>query len=174
MPEGEEDDQFDCDEFQHWLVFLNVRLHLGVELEDAVHRDRDSNGVEDLNPDVSKGGVQACVAISTRRLCQKRNEGEQYPNQAVLENPDPHDVEPSEAAHGFSQKSSVLTSSTSLDPVERQYPIFRLLHAKVVLLLVDVGRTVCAHEGEEGGDCERFITVADDFKVDVLLVVFEG
>ena len=41
---------------------------------------------------------------------------------------------------------------------------------EVFLLAVQIRGDIVAHEGEEGGDTERFVAVAHDLKVDGVLV----
>lgn len=57
-----------------------------------------------------------------------------------------------------------------LEPAQRPEPWLGLGSTEIVLLAVQVGRDVVAHEGEEGSNTEGFVAVADDLEIDRILV----
>lgn len=56
LPKGEEDDQFDADNFEKWLVFGDVRLELDVELDHEEHGKGHGKSLECQDPNVGKCG----------------------------------------------------------------------------------------------------------------------
>ena len=60
----------------------------------------------------------------------------------------------------------MLPSTALLHPVQRPHPLFRLDSTKVVLLAMQIGGDIMAHEGEEGGNGQGFVAVAHDTVVD--------
>ena len=93
------------------------------------------------------------TAISTRglRICS-------YPSH----------IEPGQAAARGAPNA--LTTATFLHPVQRPKPLFRLDPAEIILLTMQIRSDIVAHEGEESGDTEGFVTVTEDLEVDGIVV----
>lgn len=95
------------------------------------------------------------------------------PNEAVLVNTSPNDIEPSQSAPRCSPRSS-LSSTTSREPVDRQDPFLRCNASEIHLLFVEIWRDVVAEEREERGNGECFVAVGYDLEIDRMPVVPEG
>lgn len=54
--------------------------------------------------------------------------------------------------------------------IQWKKPSLRLDPTKVILLAMKIRRNVGAHEGEERGNGEGFVTVTDDLEVDGVVV----
>lgn len=49
LPEGQENDQLNCGDLQEWLILRHVLVHLDVELNQAVHGNRDCSRFNNKN-----------------------------------------------------------------------------------------------------------------------------
>jgi hypothetical protein len=174
LPEGEEDDELDAGDLHQQSVALQLAFQLNVELDDAEHGDSDADGFKDLDPNVSKSGAQRFFAVTFEELGDAGDEGEEDANEAVLKDAEPDDIEPGQAALGSAEWTFVLSTGTLLHPGKWPDPIFGDEGPKVFFLVMDVGGNVIADEGEEGGDGEGFVAVAQDFEVDGVAVVEVG
>ena len=74
------------------MVLGDLALDLNVELDEAVHGDRDGDGVEAQHPNVAKGRAQRGVAVAAEQLGDERHEREEHADEAVLEDADPDDL----------------------------------------------------------------------------------
>lgn len=57
-----------------------------------------------------------------------------------------------------------------LKPSQGPKPRLGLDPTKIVLLAMQIGSNVVAHEAKESGDTEGFIAVADDLEIDIVMV----
>lgn len=67
--------------------------------------------------------------------------------------------------------NTFLPSRNLLQPGYGPDPVFRLYCAKVILLTVQIGSNITTHQCKEGGDRERFVTVAQDAVVNSVFIV---
>lgn len=80
-------------------------------------------------------------------------------------------IEPRQPAARVPPRPSLRsTPCPLLKPIQRPNPWLGLNTAKVVLLAMQVGRDIGAHEGEERGNGEGFVTVTDDLEVDGVVI----
>ena len=93
MPEAEEDDKLDAQHLEKWSMWGQIILQLYVELHNAVHGNRNRYGFEACHPDVCIARILGARAVATLRLCDHGDDSEERPNEAVLENADPDDLE---------------------------------------------------------------------------------
>ena len=73
--------------------------------------------------------------------------------------PKPH-IEPRQTTSGLPEWTFILSTGTFLKPIERQDPILYVDEAEELLLVVQAGSDVVAHEGEETGNGEGLVAVA--------------
>lgn len=66
--------------------------------------------------------------------------------------------------------NSMFTSAALLHPVQGQDPLLRFYSTKVILLTMQIGCDITAHEGEECGNRKCFIAIANDAVVDCVFV----
>jgi hypothetical protein len=92
LPEGEEDDELDAEDFDERMVLSNVVLDLHVELNETEHGYCDCDGIEAQHPNVSKRRVERGITIAVKKLADKRHESEKYADKAVLEYAYPNDL----------------------------------------------------------------------------------
>lgn len=64
----------------------------------------------------------------------------------------------------------MFTSAALLHPVQGQDPLFRFYSAEVILLTMQIGCDITAHESKECGNRKRFIAIANDAVVDCVFV----
>lgn len=174
LPERKKDDEFDGKDFEEGAMLLDVVAELDVELNEAIHGDGNSDGFNDHEPDMGEGRVEGGKTVPVKGLSDDGDDCTKDSNEAILENGDPDDVEPGQATSRGAQPSVLFASGTFLEISHGPDPFLGGDCSKVGFLLVEVGGNVGAKEGEEGGDGERFVTVADDFKVDTVVVIVEG
>ena len=122
------------------------------------------------HPDVGKHGAVGALAVAVKVLCDDGGDGHGDADEAVVVDADPVDVEPRQTAGGSPPRAALGTAAGG-EPVQGPHPLLDGVHvAEEVLLLVQVGGHVVAHEGEEGGDGEGLVAVGHDLKVDGMLV----
>lgn len=80
-------------------------------------------------------------------------------------------VEPCKSTVRLPQPAFVLAASALLHPGHGPNPVLWLHIPKVFLLVVQIRRDVMAHQGEEAGDCKCLVAVAENLKVDGIVVV---
>jgi hypothetical protein len=114
---------------------------------------------------MTKDWTIRAFTIPAKILSQDCGNGHGNPDEAVLIDAYPDNVEPRQSALGSPPRSS-LSAAHLAEPIQRHYPWLDGLHeAEIFLLLVQVGCYVGAHQGKEGRDCEGFVAVADDLEV---------
>lgn len=140
---------------------------------------------------MAKGGVEGGFAVAASGLGGDGDDGEEDADEAVLEDAVPdnlgrvsaqirHDVarrayvEPCQSAAWLSKGPPVLSSGAVLQPVYRQDPVLDLNVPKVLLLFVQRGRSVVAHESEKAGNGKGLVAVAHDLPVDCVAIVVVG
>lgn len=120
---------------------------------------------------MSEYGAVRALAIPLKILRHDSRNGHGDSDEAVMIDADPDDIEPGQTALGCPPRPS-LTATALGKPVYRPYPWFYGAHiSEEFLLFVQVGRDVVAHEGEEGGNGESLIAVAENLEVDGMPVV---
>lgn len=62
------------------------------------------------------------------------------------------------------------TAFPLLKPSQRPNPRLGLNPTEVVLLAMQIGRDIVAHEAEESGDTEGFVAVADNLEINRVIV----
>lgn len=93
LPERKEDNQLDREDFQERAVLLDIILDLNVELDQAVHRNTDTNGLNDDNPNIRKSRTERFFTISPGSLSGDRDNGHQHAHQTVLKDTNPNNLE---------------------------------------------------------------------------------
>jgi hypothetical protein len=73
-----------------------VLLELDIELNQAVHGNRNGDGFETGNPYVGKPGILGTLAVPTSGLCNDGHYGKEDTDEAVLENRDPYNLRQSQ------------------------------------------------------------------------------
>mgnify|MGYP007046765545 CR=1 FL=1 len=135
-----------------------------------------------------KRRVEGFLAVQVKLLRDDRDDSHQDSEEAVLKNAHPDDLAPM-LAQLVSRKSwlvgthvepcqttarcppnALLSTRTLLKPRDRPDPRFGFDSTEVFFLAMQVGRNVCAHKREESRNRKRFITVADQIIVDIVLV----
>lgn len=125
-------------------MLRDIGSDLDVELDDAVHCYCDCDPFDDHDPDVGKCWVERLEAVAIKVLCNDGGDGHADSDEAVLEDCDPDDVEPGESASRRPQPA-VLSPGAFLEPSHGPNPWLRLDGPKIFLLVVEVGREICAH-----------------------------
>lgn len=120
---------------------------------------------------MGKNGVVRRFAVTVEILSHHGSNSHGHSDKAVVIYANPDNVEPSQPAL-WGPPSTTLASAAFGKPGDGPHPWLDGGHvAKVVLLLVQVGGNIVAHEGKEGGNGEGFVTVADDLVVDGMPVL---
>lgn len=171
LPKGEENHQFDANDLKRRPVFAQLLLQLDIELHQAKHSNRNTGTLKAHNPDMRKSGIERVFAIAPKHLCDHRNDGERHTHQTILENARPHNIKPSKTRPRLPEGSVVLATSALLHEEDAPEPVDRRQRAEEVLLLVQPGRHILAHEREETRNGESFIAVAQHLEVDGVPVV---
>ena len=118
-----------------------------------------------------KDGTVGALAVPLKVLRRDGGEGHGDPDEAVVVDAYPYDVEPRQAAL-WRPPRAPLAAAALRKPVQWPYPAPHRFHeAKIFLLFVEIGRYVVAHEGEERGDGERLIAVAHHLEIDGMPVI---
>lgn len=165
----------------------NVVLDLDVELDEAVHGDRDGYGLEYHNPNMGESGVERFEAVSVNGLSDDCDEGEEDANETVLKYAHPDHlssgqytvfaqreipyVKPGQAASGSPQPPFVSTACAFLEIFHGPDPFPGCDGPEVDLLLMEIRGNVGAKQTEERGYRECLVTVSDDLKVDTVIVI---
>lgn len=189
LPETQEDDKFDGQDFEQRSVLRNIGPNLNVELDNAVHGNGDSNRLNDHDPDVCKDRIQGLETVSTRSLSDDGHDRHEDANEAVLEDTSPDNlgdamlsiavvgqedewayIEPCQAT-SWCPPNAGLSSPQFLNPGDRHDPRFGCYGAKVIFLFMEIVGQVMAQQGKEGGDSKSLIAVAEDFEIDAMSVV---
>lgn len=173
LPETEEDDEFDGHNLEEGFVLGHVLFGLVVELNDAIHGDRDSDTFDNHDPNVGKGWIQGFQTISLKMLSDDGRDGHGDTNEAILEDCDPDDVEPSQARARGAQPA-ILPTGAFLEILHGPNPRLGLDGAEILFLVVQILRQVGAHQTEEGGDGKGFVAVSQDFVVGTVSVEDDG
>jgi hypothetical protein len=114
LPEREENDEFDGQDLQKRRVLCYIMADLDIKLNQAVHSNRDGNGLNDQGlkaeqlvyyhvasfffkisctyPNVRICGTQRRFTISAKRLGDNGNNGHGNANNTILEDRDPNNL----------------------------------------------------------------------------------
>jgi hypothetical protein len=84
LPEREENDELDADDFEERLVLGQVCLELEIELDETVHGDCDRCSFKAQYPNVSKGWAERRLAVTVQKLGEHGHEGKNYADETVL------------------------------------------------------------------------------------------
>lgn len=118
-----------------------------------------------------KHGRITTLAVLSMILGQYRRDSHGHSHEAVVVNPDPDNVEPRQPAPRRPPRTLPVPAAALGHPVHRPHPVLDGLHlAKVLLLRVQVGRDVVAHQTEEGADGKRLVAIAQDLEVDGVII----
>ena len=93
LPETQKDDEFDGRDLEKRFVLSDVVLDLDIELDKAVHGNRDGDCLEAHDPDVREGGIERLETIQAGRLSNDRYHGEEDADETILEDCDPDHLE---------------------------------------------------------------------------------
>jgi len=85
LPEGEENDQLDTQDFQKRAVWRQIVFQLNIELYETEHGDCDRKSFEGLDPDMRKFRTVRLGTIATDGLRNDGYDRKEYANKAVLE-----------------------------------------------------------------------------------------
>lgn len=109
-------------------------------------------------------------AVPIKIVCDDSSDGHGHANEAVVVDPDPVDVEPRQATYG-SPPRAALTTAAPGKPVQGPHPLLDGIHvAEKLLLLVQIGGHIVAHECEERGEGKGLVTIGHDLEVDCMSV----
>jgi hypothetical protein len=78
-------------------------LELDIELYDHSHGHRDRKTLENHGPEMRKSRTQGRFTVDVQRLGDDGHDGEEDPNEAVLEDSDPNDLAEKKSAIQFSR-----------------------------------------------------------------------
>lgn len=141
-----------------------IEAELDIKLDNTVHSNCNCCTLNYQNPDVSKyGRVRGCT-ISPKILCNYCGNCHSNPNEAVLVNPRPDDIEPRQTTSRCSPAAS-LSTTAFLKPVHWPDPWSRFNTPEVILLFVQIWGDIVAEERKERGNRKRFVTFVDDIEV---------
>lgn len=171
LPEGEENHQLDANNLKRRPVLAQLLLELDVKLHQTEHSNSNTGTLKAHDPDVSKSRIQRVLAVSPKDFCYHRDDGERHAHKTVLENARPHNIKPSKTGSRLPERSTMLATSALLHEEYAPEPVHRRQRAEELLLLVQAGRHVLAHEREETRDGECFIAVSQHLEVDCVRVV---
>ena len=94
-----------------------------------------------------------------------------HAHKAVVVHPDPDDIEPRQPAPRRPPGALPVSTTALGEPVNRPHPVLDGLHlAEVLLLRVQVGRDVVAHQTKKRTDGEGLVAVAEHLEVDGVVV----
>ncbi len=92
LPETQEDDQLDGGDLQQGLVSADILPDLNVKLDQAIHGDGNCNGFNDHDPDMGKGRAERFETVEVKGFGDDGDDGEEHPDEAILEDADPDDL----------------------------------------------------------------------------------
>jgi hypothetical protein len=114
---------------------------------------------------MGENGIIGALAIALKVLCHDGGDGHGDPDEAILVDADPNNVEPGQAAF-WSPPRAPLAATALGKPTDGQDPLLDRIHvSEEVLLVMQVGSDVMAQESEEAGDGKGLVAVADDLIV---------
>ena len=93
LPEAEEDDQLDTQHLQERSVWRQIFFQLDVKLYNAVHGDGHRCGFEASHPYICIARILGARAVATLRLCDYSDDSHGGPDEAVLEDADPDNLQ---------------------------------------------------------------------------------
>ena len=113
-----------------------------------------------------KKGAVGALAVALKVLCDDGRHRHGDADEAVVIDADPDNVEPRQAvARG--PPGATLAAAALSEPADGPNPGLDGCHfAEVVLLIVEVGGDVVAHEREEGRDGKGLVAVGQNLEVD--------
>lgn len=158
------------------MAIVTARHSIETTCRTVVSKTRDISllpeaSAEETNPDVTKHRTVGALAVASKVLSHDGRDGHGDTDEAVVVDADPDDIEPREAALGRAP-GATLAAAAGAEPIDGPDPGLDGPHvAEEVLLLVQVGRDVVAHEGEERGDGEGLVAIADDLEVHGMVIV---
>ena len=85
LPVGEEDDTFDGEEFEDWVVGPEKILGGEVEEEESIESDGDAEVVDEGDVDIGVAGGPVAVLIEVEELEKDDDEGHEGLDDAELE-----------------------------------------------------------------------------------------
>lgn len=125
----------------------------------------------DTYPNMPKHGRITTLAIPSMILRHHRRDCHSHSHKAVMINPNPDDVKPRQPAPRRPPGTLPVPATALGHPVHRPHPILDGLHlAKVLLLQMQVGRDVVAHQTKKGADGKGLVAVAQNLEVDGMVV----
>lgn len=135
LPETQEDNKFDGQNFQNRFVLSYVAPDLVVELDYAVHSYCDCDTFNDHDPDVGESWIKRFETISFEVLGDNRCDSHRDTDEAVLEDRDPDDIEPSQTTSGSTQPA-IFSSSAFLEIFHRPDPWLWFDTSEILFLIV--------------------------------------
>jgi hypothetical protein len=93
LPEAEEDDELNGNDFQQRFVMSDVIADLDVELNETVHGDGDCAGFDNHDPNVGESRIEGLEAVSIEGLSNDRDNSHGDSNEAVLEDGHPNHLQ---------------------------------------------------------------------------------
>lgn len=116
-------------------------------------------------PNVGEDRVVRAFAIPAKVLGHDSSDGHGHSDKAVVVDADPYNVEPGETTL-WRPPRTTLAAAAFGEPIDGPDPRLHRVHgSKILLLFVQVGGHIMAHEGEEGRDGEGLVAVAENLEV---------
>lgn len=114
LPKAQENDQLDAQQLQERLMRLQIFSQLKVELNQAIHSNRDTSTLEPRHPNMRKRRVERVFAISVCGFRDHRDYREKDTDETVLEDAEVDDLLQgrSLAWHGTLSPACILLIST--------------------------------------------------------------
>ena len=120
---------------------------------------------------MAEDGIVRALTVPLEILRDNGGDGHEHPNETVMVDADPVDVEPGQTALRGAPRTP-FTAAALPKPIQGPDPGLDGLHeAEVLFLFVEVGGDVVAEEGEERGYGEGLVAVAHDLEVDGMPVI---